>query len=150
MGVSSSGAGLFGTSTTGIAIEGMINPSSTNTMVEVLRLNRTSSGTASNNIGSYIAYRNKHVDGNLYESGRIANKITDVTVLTRTSNFEWWLADSGTLAKTMELTGAGKLIVANAKLTGLATYADNTAATGGGLTAGQLYRTAAGNVMITY
>lgn len=42
------------------------------------------------------------------------------------------------------------LVFGTATVTLLPTYADNAAATSGGLTAGQLYKTATGEVMVTY
>ena len=42
------------------------------------------------------------------------------------------------------------LTFGTATITGLPTYADNTAALAGGLTAGQLYKTSTGVLMVTY
>lgn len=149
-GSSTSAAGVVGASISSIGGNFSVTPSSTNTFVEVMRIVRNSSGTAATGLGGYESFYGKIPGGTVIESGRFGFLWTDTSVGAENSSFEWWLRSSGTPTKRMELTHAGQLIVPNAKLTGLATYADNTAATGGGLVAGELYRTAAGNVMITY
>lgn len=54
-----------------------------------------------------------------------------------------------TITNNAETTGA-RLIFGTATLNNLPTYADNAAALGGGLTAGQLYKTSTGVLMVTY
>lgn len=60
-------------------------------------------------------------------------------------------------AEAMRITGAGNLAInkpsgtsAKFAVVGLATYADNAAATSGGLTAGDFYRTSTGQVGVVY
>jgi len=86
-------------------------------------------------------------------AGMFVNRVIESASSTFSTGFEWWVSVGSPtpgLTKVMELLNTGMLIVPKLTLTGLATYADNAAATGGGLTAGQLYKTSAGEVRITY
>ena len=47
-------------------------------------------------------------------------------------------------------TGAARVKAGTLTLSNLPVYADNAAALGGGLTAGQIYRTSTGVLMVTY
>lgn len=63
------------------------------------------------------------------------------------SSFNYWQR-VGTIIS--PVTAGDTVSVAHITLTSLATYADNAAALAGGLTAGQVYRTSTGILMITY
>lgn len=70
--------------------------------------------------------------------------------------YRWYTAGAGAITERMTLTKAGRLSVgtpsptSNLHVTGLPTYADNTAALAGGMTAGAFYRTATGELRVTY
>jgi hypothetical protein len=143
------GTGVVAQSVNGIAISGLVEPASTNSVVNTLLLSRQTSGTAANGIGQSIDFTLETITSSAIAS-QVITKWVDAAHATRTSSFEWWLTNLGTLANKMELTGAGELITTNQKITGLAVYANNVEALAGGLVAGQLYRTGTGGLMITY
>jgi hypothetical protein len=70
---------------------------------------------------------------------------TTSTDATRTSKLSFSTVNSGTTGTAMELLGNGTPV-----FPALQVYADNTAALAGGLTAGMVYRTATGVLMVTY
>jgi hypothetical protein len=77
--------------------------------------------------------------------GNIAAVWTDATFATRTSKLTFSTVNSGTTGVAMQLLGNGTPVFPS-----IAVYADNTAALAGGLTAGMVYRTATGVLMVTY
>lgn len=125
--------------------------SSLNTVKQALLLTHmVSSGTPTTGFGVSVDFTLYNSIRTNVISGYIKNQWTVATTSAETSSFEWWLVNSAVMAKKMELTGAGELIITNQKITGLAVYADNVEALAGGLVAGQLYRTGTGGLMITY
>ncbi len=108
---SDSNDGVTAQSTSGKAGNFVIIPTSTNSLAEIIKISRSSSGSAANNIGGYIGYYIKNSTGSIVEAGRHACKFTDVTNTSEKSMFEWFLKSAGTLARKMGLTDIGKLIL---------------------------------------
>ncbi len=107
-GVSSSGVGVSGTSTTGVAGVFSINPSSTNTVVEVMRLVRASSGTPANGIGASLQFLSETTVQNSL-SNNLISKWTDATDATRTSQFIITGVNNTVTADLFTLSGNGQL-----------------------------------------
>jgi hypothetical protein len=157
---SSSGGGVYGETANGHALEGWATgsggealrltnnaggittvqyntSSSTNISQETARQLRQTSGTAAAGIGLHNTFWIEATDGVTYESMRAATSYTTATAGAMVSVFDVWLQNSGTLARKVRIRGDGQITL-DAGLPG--DYADNTAATGAGLTAGMLYR----------
>lgn len=130
-----------------------LNSTSTLNSTEIgLLLTRVvSSGTPAAGFGTILKFSASNSIRDTETSGYIINKWTTATDASETSSFEFWLRNGGaSIAKKAEITGDGKLILSTLTLSGLSTYADNTAALAGGLTAGMIYKTSSGVVMVTY
>lgn len=110
-GESSSGVGVVGVSATGAALRGQINPSSNNAIENIVTLLRTSSsGAGANNIGGAIQYElETATSGTSQIAGSLAFKFTDATNATRTSQFEIYGVNSGTLAQKFTIKGTGQI-----------------------------------------
>lgn len=110
-GQSTSGIGVVGTSSTGAALRGQINPSSTNTIDNVVTLLRTSSsGGLANDGGSAIQFElETATNGTSQIAGSLAYKWTDATNATRTSQFEVYAVNSATTSRKLALAGTGQL-----------------------------------------
>lgn len=106
-GESSSNVGVYGTSTTSAGGQFLSNPSSTNTAISVVKIIRTTSGTAANNIGGQIEFEVQTASAFNRISNNIASIWTDATDATRTSQ----LLITGTLSASpvnlMKLNGNG-------------------------------------------
>lgn len=125
--------------------------SAVNTTDNALMLTRyVGAGTPTTDFGTAIGFTLYNSIRTNINSGRIINKWSTATSGAESSKFEWWLTSGGTFAKKMELTHDGRLTLSTLTLSGLSTYADNTAALAGGLTAGMIYKTSSGVVMVTY
>jgi hypothetical protein len=61
----------IGTTSPSNPLHGATNPATTNTVVDVLRLDRTTSGTAANGIGAGVVLYAEDASGNIEEAGRI-------------------------------------------------------------------------------
>lgn len=96
-------------STTGVASLHIINPSSTNTIAEVLRINRQSSGTPANGIGASIPFHPETSTGNVSPSASIASTWTDVVNATRTGDLQFWTTNSATPTKQLVIEGDGRI-----------------------------------------
>lgn len=171
-GIGTIGTGVYGTSTSAAAVQGSSassvgvygtsqgsmggrfhrNAASINTSLETLQVSRDTTGTAANGIGTYISYYVESSGGILRSAGQVHCVLTNATNTSEAATFEWWLADYTLdgVGKRMSLTHQGKLNINSLTINNLLTYADNTAALAGGLTAGMVYRTSAGVLMITY
>ena len=118
------------------------------TIGDILVLENSNGGTL--NSGTSILFKNWSSVVSLEDYGRISLEVQGLDAA-EASDFFWSLRDSASaVTEVMRLKGNGELITINQKNTGLATYADNTAALAGGLTTGQLYKTSTGEVRITY
>jgi len=128
--------------------------STDNSLTSVLKLYRLVQAGANgdNNIGGSIDFHIMNASGTASAtSGYLGVILEDALGASLDSSMVFGLRSAGAaVTEVMRLKGTGELITINQKITGLATYADNTAATGGGLTTGQLYKTASGTVMIVY
>ena len=98
------------------SINALISSSSTNIVKKPLQIAAYSSGTPVSGFGVGQSFYLQRVSGGSYESGYIANKVTTLTSSAETTSFEWWLNNAGVLAKKMELTGAGQLLIPTAKI----------------------------------
>jgi hypothetical protein len=61
----------FGTGNPATPVHAVTNPSSTNSVVDILRLDRTTSGTAADGIGAGLVLYAEDASGNVEEAGRI-------------------------------------------------------------------------------
>lgn len=105
------GNSLYSQSSDGVAIEMVVQPSSTNTVVPTVSSSRASTGTPTNGIGqSYDFYINTST-GVSQLANQIISKWTDATNATRTSQFEVFGVNSGTAARKMAIAGTGQLII---------------------------------------
>lgn len=133
---SSSGTGLWGLSTTGLAFLATTSPTSTNTVVPVARLTRSSSGTPANEIGGSLEFYNRTTTTEMVTNS-IRSIWADATQATRTSRLEITGVNSGSAVTHLTITGAGIFTLVQ----GLSEYADDAAAAAGGIPVGGLYRT---------
>jgi len=107
---SGSNTGVWAYSTSGIAVLAQINPSSTNNAAEVLRLYRTTSGTAANGIGAAINYYIENGSGTTSLQGSTSIILTNASSGSESSSHTITLRDSGgALAEVSRLSGAGEL-----------------------------------------
>lgn len=122
---STSGNALISTSTSGLAGIFTVNPASTNSVAEVARLARTTSGTAAAGIGGGLYYTLEADDGSQQLSGIVASTWTDPALATRTSNLQFYTTNSATNAVKATLSGPGALRLHNygaGTFTGTPTY----------------------------
>lgn len=110
---STSGNALISTSTSGLSAVFTVNPSSTNTFVEVIRVARTTSGIPANGIGGSINFTNEVSDNSQQISARIGSTFTDITLGTRTGDLQFWTTNSATSAIKATLAGSGAWIFHN-------------------------------------
>lgn len=109
-GNSSAGIGIQGASTSGKAGVFTVEPSSTNTSVEVLRILRSTSGTAANNIGGYISFWDEYSSPSTTdEAARIGATFTDIS--NRTSDLNFTTKNANSIVETMTLKGGGNLLL---------------------------------------
>jgi uncharacterized protein (TIGR02145 family) len=145
-GVSTNSSGIYGQSTYSIAgyfssvnsraFDGYINPSSNNTLVTCMQLQRNTSETAAIGIGVSMTYAVETDNGTVEQSGESGIILTNVTLATITSDFIIKLKNAGAaLAEVMRLTGAGVLNVKTGfSVDGTAAVADGTYTVGIGTT----------------
>lgn len=121
-GFCTSGIGGNFTSGTGVGLVGSVEPSSTNTTIEVARLDRKTSGTAAAGLGGTLDLYLERSDAN---ASTVANQIkwvwTDPALATKTSNFIITGSNAGSVADLFTLSGAGALRL-NAYGAGTATF----------------------------
>jgi len=109
-GVSSSGFGVYGISSSGIGGYFLINPTSTNTTVEIMRLGRDTSETAAANIGGAINWYLEDTVGTAELTGRISNILTTATSGSETSAFTFWTRTGGAaIAEVLRIDGSGNV-----------------------------------------
>lgn len=113
------GIGVHGRSQTGIGGTFSINPVSTTGLEQAVKISRSTQGTATNNIGSYIGWDVQYSATQITEASRIATRWTDVSALH--SSFEWYLKRTNSLARKMSLLSTGQLVLDNYN-TGVATF----------------------------
>lgn len=110
VGSSTNGYGVVGTSTNNIAGYLYINPATTNTVGEVLRLRRQTSGTAADGIGGSMDFYTEDSAGTDELTGRIGNLLTTATSGSETSALTFWTRTGGAaLAEALRIDGAGNV-----------------------------------------
>lgn len=107
--VSTNGVGISISSTNNLAGQFSINPSSTNTVVDVLQLTRNTQGTPANGIGQSIVFYNQAITGGGLISNRIISKWTDAIEISRKSAFEIWGIHNTTLSRKILIASTGQL-----------------------------------------
>lgn len=103
------GVGATISSETGLPLYITQVPSSTNTIVEVVRVVRGTSGTPENGIGGAITYQNEASDNGAYQSAQIASTWTDKTVGTRTGDLQFWTTLSAVSTLSLTIAGDGSV-----------------------------------------
>ena len=159
LGSSTNGTAVYASSTSGVGLQVQTNgsalaadvliwPSSTNTVQLNTQFQRYSTGTAADGIGQSIDFITQTTSGSGSAplSNQLISKWTTANNATRTSQFSITGVDAATTKTLVEITGAGLFKLAQ----GAPVYADNAAATAGGLAAGTIYRTSTGQLMIVY
>jgi Pectate lyase superfamily protein len=106
---SSSGTGMTANSTSGLAGTFTVLPSSTNTVVPVIQIIRSSSGTAANGIGGSLDFYEKNTTGTI-ASNTIQSKLTDATGATVTSQLAFrGITGGGAMTDLMTIGGDGTI-----------------------------------------
>jgi hypothetical protein len=77
----------------------------------VVNLTRESSGTVVNGFGQSIDYNNEDDSGATTPCNQLISRWLDATHATRTSQFELWGMNSGSLSRNLTIAGSGKLIL---------------------------------------
>jgi len=109
-GNSTNSFGVYGGSTNGIAGYLSINPATTDTVAEVLRLRRQTSGTAADGIGGLINFYAEDSAGTDELTGRIGNLLTTATSGSETSALTFWTRTGGAaIAERLRIDGAGNV-----------------------------------------
>lgn len=148
-GQSSSSYGLVGRSTSGIAGQLVITPTSAGTVQPVFQLYRQEGGTATNGTGGSIDLYT-HTPSQVRLSNQLIWKWTTATDATRTSQFIITGVNSGTTADKLTLSGNGALKL-NAygvgTFTGTPTYSLSTDASGNIIETGGPFVVAAGDLI---
>ena len=80
---------------------------STNTVIDVLQVSRTTSGTAANNIGVGIAFKSENSTGALVTSGAVRSTLTNVTPTVENSKMDFSVMNNGVslIKATLDNTG---------------------------------------------
>jgi len=122
-GLSTNNYGVYGSSTNSLGVYGLstnnlggyfnINPSTTNTVAEIMRLQRTTSATAADGIGGSIDLYTEDSAGTAELTGRISNLLTTATSGAETSAITFWTRDGGAaISEKVRIAGNGSLSVA--------------------------------------
>ena len=123
--VSTSNFGIQAQTSSGSAAANIItNPSSTNTVQSIMRVQRQSSGTPANGLGGAINFYLENTSGTS-EAGAISYQLTDATNATRTSLFELTTMNSSTLSRKFAVAGNGQITMdtyGDGTFTGTPTY----------------------------
>jgi hypothetical protein len=135
----------IGTTAPATKLHAVTLDTNTSSVIDILTLDHDITGTPAIGAGTGINLLCDTTTTASQQIGNIAAVWTDATFATRTSKLRFSTVNSGTTGVAMELLGNG-----TPKFPTLAVYADNTAALAGGLTAGMVYRTATGVLMVTY
>lgn len=136
IGASVNDVGLLGSSTNNAACQLDTTPDSTNSVVSLLRLFRSSTGLAQNGIGASINILNKTTQGGGYQTNTIISKWTDVTHASRTSEFSITGVNNAITDTLLSISGAGIFTLP----LGLQDYANDAAEATGGIPINGLYR----------
>lgn len=110
---STNGYGAFVYSTNNTALYAGVNPSSTNSVVDVMNVQRTTSGTAANGIGGAINYLLQTSGGSTVTAVKLEAIWDDATTATRTSDFVVTLEDSTVSFAAMTIKGDRGIVELN-------------------------------------
>jgi hypothetical protein len=103
-----SGTGVYGRSATGLGGRFSVTPSSTNTVVEIMRVERISSGTEAAGMGGSIDYNLSTITGHATAlSNQLISKWTTATTGAATSQFILTGSSAGTIADLLTISGSG-------------------------------------------
>jgi len=130
--LATTGNALYAQSSSGVAIEAVVQPTSTNTIVPTTTNTRASTGTPANGIGQSTDFYTQTTTANQL-ANQIISKWTDATNASRTSQFEIWGVNSGTLAQKFTVKGTGQLqgnAYGSGTFTGTPTYSAQWDASG--------------------
>lgn len=106
-----SGTAVVGLSVSGKAASFTIIPSSTNSVAEIARFARSTTGTAANGIGGSIEMYTQTVTGGTSVSNQIISKWLDATLATRTSELSLTGINSGTSATMVKFGAQGYMLL---------------------------------------
>jgi len=105
-GASASSYGVSAASGTGIAGKFTVAPSTTNTVIEVMELNRiVLIGTPANGIGGFLGFHTMTSNGSTQLSNQVISKWTDATNATRTSQMIFTGVNSAVTGDILTLNG---------------------------------------------
>lgn len=153
-GFSTAGAGLVASSTNGISLQSTSSGNlagsftrnqSNNTIENAIRFVKLASGTPAAGIGTGLLVNIADSTGTANTAGSLTFEYTDVTTATRDALFKINVADSGAQLTIVEV-GSGQTVRFPQNLPG--PYANDTAASGGGVQQYALYRDSSSNVKI--
>lgn len=108
---SSSGAGIQSNTVSAAAYAGSVNSANTNTVLSVLDLTRTSSGSAASGIGASVVMKVKNSSGSSIETCRLATVLDTVTSGAEVSHFDLYLLHNGTVGKKASILSTGQLVL---------------------------------------
>ncbi len=106
---SSTANGIYAEGVDGSAASFLNNPASTNTIVPVMQITRTSAGTAADGIGGSIDFYNQAITGGTTLSNQIISKLTTATLATRTSQLSITGVNSGITGTLATFDGNGNV-----------------------------------------
>jgi hypothetical protein len=106
--LATAGNALYAQSGDGLAIEAIVQPASTNTVVTLVKSTRVTTGTPTDGIGHSYDFENQTTVANRL-SNQIVSKWTTATDASRTSQFEIWGVNSGTSARKLAIAGNGQV-----------------------------------------
>lgn len=102
-------------------------PATTNTVVEVLQLERGVNGSpGASGIGEYVSFLNKTSDNSSSESNTIISKFTDATTATRTSQFIITGVSSASSNNILTIDGDGSITTIGKRTIGVTTSSAGT------------------------
>lgn len=106
---SGSGIGVSGLSTSGLAGDMQVNPSSTNTVVTVMKIRRLTSGTAAAGLGGSIVFEGEVSSGAIGNMGSIEYSYTTATAAAETSTLTLKNYLAGSSVSSLVLAGDGSV-----------------------------------------
>ncbi len=118
-GISISEAAIRGASTTGLGGYVSNNTTTTNTAINVFRIDRSTSGTAANNIGASMDIYVESAGGNISRAGRFAAVLTNASAGSETSSINLApISSGGSFTDALVVSNALVEAVGDLKITG--------------------------------
>ena len=109
-GSSTNSSGVYGGSTNSVGGYLSTNPATTDTVAEVLRLRRQTSGAATDGIGGSMDFYTEDSAGTDELTGRIGNLLTTATSGNETSALTFWTRNAGAaIAERLRIDGSGNV-----------------------------------------